>query len=417
MTSVRNHLQPLSGNKWLLYLCIALIAAACSPKLRPVTPVKTETEKPVAKTEPPKAVKPLPARPSTVSLLLPFNLDDLNPGASYTDAGLRQANIALDYYQGFKLALDSLTALGYNYKLQVYDTKASAAQAHSMAQNPQIRASDLVVGPIFPDDLKAFTGAFTAGGSKLIVSPLSPANPLTVGSANLVTAIPPLEYHAVATARYISTRVKPQKIFVLRSGYSEENEYITPFKNTIDSLSKGHVQVIQITVVRGRLDALSAQLSTSSPNIFLVPSTNQAFLMITLRSLDSLAKKYPVMVFGHPSWEKFSFLHADLLQRLKTHITSADKVDYKAAATIDFQRSYRKIYHVAVSDYAIKGFDEGLYFGNLLGADNGEIKNLTQHDFTGLHNNFHFIKKPGLGYINTHINILDYRNYELKKTE
>ena len=128
MISVRNHLPPSSGNKWLLFLGIAMLAAACSPKVRPVVaPPKTETEKPGTKTEPPKP-KPLPARQSSIALLLPFGLDHLNAGASYTDAGLKQANIALDYYQGFQLALDSLTSYGYNYKLRVFDTQASANQ-------------------------------------------------------------------------------------------------------------------------------------------------------------------------------------------------------------------------------------------------------------------------------------------------
>jgi hypothetical protein len=415
MISVRNRLPQLSGNKRLLFLGIALLSAACSPKLRPVvTPVKTETEKPAK----PEALKPKPAAPrrSTVAMLLPFALDHLNPGSSYTDISLKQADIALDYYQGFKLALDSLTSLGYNYKLQVYDSKGLTSQAHALAYNPQVRASDLIVGPIFPDDLKAFSSVLTAA-RKPIVSPLSPAAPSTIANQNLVTVTPPLEYHAWTAAKYIHERLNAHKVFILRSGFSEDNDYIIPFKHTIDSLSKGKTQVIQSTIIRGRLNTLALQFSLFSPNIVVIPSTNQAFLTVTLQSLDSLSKKYPIILFGHPSWEKFGFLHSDILQRLRTHITSADQVDYKAAATVSFMRTYRKTYHVEATEYAIKGFDEGLYFGKLLGANNGETKSLNETDFTGMHNNFHFIKKPGVGYINTHVNIMDYRYYELRKVE
>jgi hypothetical protein len=416
MISVRNRLPQLSGNKRLIVLGIALLVAACSPKVRPVVaPPKTETEKPVVKVEPPKP-KPAPPRQSTIAMLLPFGLDHLNPGSSYTDISLKQANIALDYYQGFKLALDSLTALGYNYKLRVYDTKGVVSQAHALAYNPQIRASDLIVGPIFPDDMKAFASVL-ASARKPIVSPLAPAAPSTIANQNLVTVIPPLAYHAWATAKYIQERLNTNKIFVLKSGYSEDNDYIIPFKNTVDSLSKGRTQVIQTTIVRGRLNLLEPQLSINSPNIILMPSTNQAFLTVTMRTLDSLAKKYPIILFGHPSWEKFSFLRSEVLQRLRTHITSADVVDHKAAATISFQRTYHKAYHIDASEYALIGFDQGLYFGRLLGADNGNLKDLAASDFKGLNNDFHFIKKPGVGYINTHVNIMDYRYYELRKVE
>lgn len=416
MISVRNHLPPLSGNKWLVFLGIALLATACSPKVRPVAaPPKTETEKPEAKPQPAKP-KPLPARQSSVALLLPFGLDHLNPGSSYTDVSLKQGLIALDYYQGFQLALDSLTSYGYNYKLRVFDTQASANQSRKMAFNPNIWGSDLIIGPIFPDDLKAFAQPLS-GPRKPIVSPLSPAAPTTINNPNLVTIIPPLSEHAVTAAKYIYKRLQPAKVFILKSGFTDENDYIIPFKNTLDSVSKGRIKIIQTVIVRGQLASLIPQLATSSPNIFVIPSTHQAFITIVMHALDSLSKRYPVVLFGHPSWEKYSFLHADILQRLRTHITSADKVDYKAAATVNFMAQYRKRFHVEASEYAIKGFDEGMYFGKLLGENNGDIRNMTKADYNGIHNDFHIVKRPGIGYVNTHVSVMDYRYYELRKVE
>jgi len=146
-----------------------------------------------------------------------------------------------------------------------------------------------------------------------------------------------------------------------------------------------------------------------------VPATDQHFLNITLRALDTLSRNYPVTVFGHPNWLNYSFLKADLLQRLDTHITSADRVDYKAANTIIFMRQYREAYHTEPTAYAIKGFDEGLYFGDLLATDS--LKNLTDANFKGLHNSFQLQKKSGLGWINTHVNVYKYTNFELKKVE
>ncbi|MFS2083095.1 hypothetical protein ACCD01_31760, partial [Telluria sp. Tellsp99] len=90
---------------------------------------------------------------------------------------------------------------------------------------------------------------------------------------------------------------------------------------------------INVYVVRGKLSSLLPQLSKTEKNVFVIPAIDQAFLGVTLRSLDTLNKHYPVMVFGHPSWDKFSFLKPQLLQRLNTHITSTEKINYKAGAT------------------------------------------------------------------------------------
>jgi hypothetical protein len=80
-------------------------------------------------------------------------------------------------------------------------------------------------------------------------------------------------------------------------------------------------------------------------------------------------------------------------------------------------RSYRKAYHAEPTEYAIKGFDEGLYFGELLARDNSSLKKPEQNDYTGIHNSFHFVKKQGLGWINTHVDVLRYENFELKQVE
>lgn len=413
MTSVQNHRPLLSGNRWLTFLLIAFAAAACSPKVRPVAaPPKTVTAKPPV-TQPKKAIPP-PPKVSNIALLLPFGLDHLRAGSSYTSVTLKEADIALDYYRGFKMGLDSLTGFGYNYKLRVFDSKAEKAQAHSLALNPAIRSSDLIVGPVFPDDVKAFSATYS-NAKQPVVSPLSPASPATIKNSALVTIMPPLEYHAVGAAQFINDKIRPKKVFILKSGYSEENDYIIPFRKTIDSLSKKHIQVVYLTVIHGSLSPLLPQLTTGGPNVFIVPATNQHFLTVTLRGLDSLTSTYPVTVFGHPSWVNFSFLKADLLQRLNTHITSADRINYKDAGVMAFARRYRTEYKVEPSDFSIKGFDEGFYLGKLLAEDDG--KNFGNNDFSGLHNNFRFVKKSGLGWINTHVNIYKYTNFELKKLE
>ncbi|WP_184549566.1 ABC transporter substrate-binding protein [Mucilaginibacter sp. FT3.2] len=414
MTSVRNRLLQLSGNKWLLFFITALVLAACSPKLQPVAPVKKTTEEPVKpKVADKPPVKPTEAKPLTITMILPLGLDHLKPGAKYTSPGLTKANMSVEYYQGFKLALDSLTAGGSNFKLRLYDSKDEASQSRSLGLNPNIKNSDLIVGPVFPDGMKAFTEVLATRSP--VVSPLSPASPATINKSNLITVIPPLEYHGWGAAQYINNKLKPKKIFILRSGFSQEQDYVRGFKNATDSLSNRKVKVIIVTVSKGQLAGLIPQLSKKEENIFVVAATDQAFLAVTLRSLDTLNRHYPVTLFGHPSWEKFTFLKIDILQRLKTHITSANQIDYKSDASIEFVRVYHRIYHVEPTEFAIKGFDEGMYFGRQL-IDNN-FAALDKADFTGLHNNFHFVKKNGMGWVNTHVNVLMYANFELKQVE
>lgn len=417
MISARNPLPLSSGNRRLFLVCIALLAAACSPKVHPVATHAPKAEQPVAKKEPEKApVKPLEAQTVSIAMLLPLELDNLNPGGQYTTATLSHANLSLDFYQGFKLALDTLADRGANYKLQLYDTKDQTAEAAHLGYEPSIRSSNVVVGPIFPDDLHAFADILS-GPPKLIVSPLSPASPSHIKNGNLVTVATPLEYHARSAAQFIDDHYKPRKVFILKSGFSDENNYITPFKKHLDSVSKYRAKVIAPVIQHGQLDALIPQLSATEENIFVVPSTNQQFLMITLRSVDSLSKRFKIVVFGHPNWHKFTYLKPELLQDIKAHITSTDRIDRRAPAVKSFMRDYEKAYHTEPNYYAMMGFDEGLFFGQLSSSGDDPEKTLGKTDFSGLLNRYHFVKKPGLGWINTHVNVLVYENFDLKRVE
>ncbi|RYY32202.1 MAG: amino acid ABC transporter substrate-binding protein [Sphingobacteriaceae bacterium] len=413
----------MSGNKWILFLAIGLLLWACSPKTAPVTKVPTKADDKTATkkndknpVENAKPVRKASGRVSTVALILPLGLDHLNPGGKYSSAGLKKASLALDYYRGFKLALDSLTADGANFRILLHDSKDEVAQSRALALNPQIRTSDLVVGPVFPDGMKAFT-AVPNPAKKLIVSPLSPSAPSTYNDARLVTIIPPLEYHAWRAAEFVNDKAVTKKVFILTSGYSDEKVYIAHFKKAIDSLSKKRIKVIPYTVSRGNLQPLKQQLTKFDKNIFVIPSTQQNFLKLTLYSLDTLSRQYPIILFGHPNWEKYTFLKAEQMQRLNTHITSSDNVSYKSVSTATFIRSYRKAYRAEPSDYAIKAFDEGLFFGQILADNPDKLKKLDDYDFTGLHNSFKFVFKPGQGWINTHVDVLKYANFELKKVE
>ena len=406
MISVPNRPLPLNGNRVIAIIFICLIYGFACPNLSyAAVKLLNSSKNKIFDT----------SKVSTISLLLPFGTDHLQASSPFTPGRLKETSIAVDYYNGFKLALDSITSLGYNFKLQVFDTKDQVVTTKLLAQNANIKSGNLVVGPVFPDGIKSFTFNFMKISGPMVVSPLSASSPTNYKYSGLITVIPPLEYHAVASAKYINDKLKPTKIYILKSGSTDEIDYIKPFSKAVDSLSGKQTQIIALTVINGQLNSLLPQLSKSDQNIFVVPSIDHHFLNVTLNALDSLNLVYPVAVIGHPSWVNLDFLRGEQLQRINTLITSTDLVDYKALNTINFLKLYKKTYKLEATPYAIKGYDEGLYFGKLL-ATRG-LDNIGEIDFTGLHNSFHFQKIEGYGWVNTHVEILKYVNFELKKVE
>jgi hypothetical protein len=86
-----------------------------------------------------------------VSLLFPFLASTLTPSPSTT----RPNQSVLDMYNGMRLAVDTLSGSGIHIELRSYDTERNNPQALTrILESPELRNSDLLVGPLFADEMK-----------------------------------------------------------------------------------------------------------------------------------------------------------------------------------------------------------------------------------------------------------------------
>jgi len=104
MILAQNPLRQLSGNKFLLLLVVGAFFAACSPKVTSVK-VKPDAEKKKEVNEEKKVDKKFTE--ATVSLLLPFKLNQINL-KSATKADLEESAMAINFYQALNLELTPL---------------------------------------------------------------------------------------------------------------------------------------------------------------------------------------------------------------------------------------------------------------------------------------------------------------------
>src|SRR5690606_22836063 len=121
-----------------------------------------------------------------ISLVLPFELSSIN----YRTANLKdftKIELAIDFYQGFKMGLDSVAnTLGGDFKLNVYDSKDDPSNINLLAAKAGIKDADLIVGPIFPNGIKAFSN-YSKQMKKFMVSPLAASDPKTFNNPYLIT--------------------------------------------------------------------------------------------------------------------------------------------------------------------------------------------------------------------------------------
>ncbi|MEJ7778361.1 MAG: ABC transporter substrate-binding protein [Daejeonella sp.] len=410
MILVPNHLRLLSGNKCII-VSILFLLSACSPKITPVktggnqAPVKQETVKP---SPPPK--KELD---HSIVLLLPFELNTINlETAGPKEIG--KADLAIDFYQGFKLALDSVSANGHNYRLQVFDTQDQEARVVNLARAVSVRENDLIIGPVFPDAVSAFSEFAEKNPNKLIVSPLAASLPSQFNNPGLVTVNNTIDQHGWKIADYINRNYKPDQvnIVIINTKKTDDEKFAAPVTKYLNELSKSRFQITE----RPNAIGLQTYIKSGKRNLVVLCSSDRLFLLPTIdRLYKSSNEGYQVELFGHPNWIKAKFLDPEKMQALNTKISASYFVNYKAENVKHFIARYRDEHGFEPSEFSFKGFDMGYYFGRLLEKHG---KNYASHldddTYKGLHNNFRFSEDPVGGYINTELMILAYRSFELQ---
>ena len=212
MILVPNHLRLLSGNNFTIIICSLFLLSACSPK---VAPVKTGGKQIPAEKEKPKQ-SPIVKKEldHSIVLLLPFDLNMINLKTA-TIKEIGKADLAIDFYQGFKLAIDSLSKNGHNFKLQVFDTQDQETRVVNLASATSVRENDIIIGPVFPDAISAFSEFFDMGSNKLQVSPLAASVPSQFKNPNLVTVNNTIDQHGWKIADYINRNYKAEQVNIV----------------------------------------------------------------------------------------------------------------------------------------------------------------------------------------------------------
>ena len=410
MILVPSRQQPLSGNNFFIILCTLILFSACSKKVIPTMPVQ--------KPEPVEIVLPKVKEPvksnldHSIVLLLPFQLNDLNLKTT-SKLDLDKLELAIDFYQGFKLGLDSVSAGGHNFSLHVFDTQSQETQIVNLALSQAVKDADLIVGPIFPEGIKTFS-EFSELGKVLQVSPLAASMPTEFNNPKLVSITNSIDQHAKKIVDFITQHYKPESVqLILAKSLNPEDVLFSNYiKRYLEEWPESKFRVVE----RADASNIEGHLKSNKNNLVLVSSSDRKFLVPLIDKLYSLKNQnYQINLFGHPNWIKANFLSPAKMQALNTRISASYFVNYKALNVKKFIAQYREKFKLEPSEYAFKGFDCAFYFGLLLQKyDKQYIDFLINEDYSGLQNDFHFLKDATLGYRNTALMLLMYQNFELQ---
>mgnify|MGYP005843867175 CR=1 FL=1 len=319
------------------------------------------------------AVKPF----YSVALLLPFYLDAFEDAADttyYRSEELSReihskAQYAIEFYQGFKIAADSLVSQGLHLKLKVMDTQNDSAKTAEILKDTNLAKVDLIIGPLYYKNFR-MVADFAKMHEINIVSPVKLSNKILLGNrfVSKVSTSNPVINRFMGTYIYDSLRF--DQLLFAYPDHVEERKRVEVIKKEYYQLADksqdtNQVNALNKVILEEDLNDIQSRLDTGKWNTIIVPSNDQAFVTQLLTKLDMI-DDYKIKVLGLSAWENFENIDVDYLNRLNVELIVSEFIDYKNEEVDHFQDQFYRENQTLPEEFAYLGFDVGYYYLSLM---------------------------------------------------
>ncbi|MBS1582783.1 MAG: LysM peptidoglycan-binding domain-containing protein [Bacteroidetes bacterium] len=348
-----------------------------------------------------------------VALLLPFSAT-VKDTSAHADNG-RYASVtdaAVQFYAGALVAMDSLKKLGLRADVQVFDTGDNAAKWDPVLKNDALRGLDLYIGPFHRGAIEDLVRV--ANGAH-IVCPVPQSNKVLLGNPTVSKVLSGRPDQLQQLARYVAYHHGRDNIILCRPEIASERELQDQVFRQLQEALGGQAGRVRDTVLVARpgkrdVSDVIARLSTTRPNIVVVPSEDVEFVTTLVTKLAASAAKQRITVFGLNSWMTMSNLEVSDLVKLNTHVPASSFVDYDDPAVNTFIATYRDRFQNEPGDYAFLGYDVTFYYlSALMQFGAGFPAHFADVHARPLHMAFRFFKAgPENGYRNENAVMLEY---------
>jgi tetratricopeptide (TPR) repeat protein len=352
----------------------------------------------------------------SVSVLFPFLVKSLDPSP-----GRKRNQFVLDLYEGMKLAVDTLAKQGIAISLRAYDTERSPSKIKSLLEKPELKTSDLIVGPLYQEENKLIQ-EFSRLHKINLFNPVSNNLELVQDNPFGFLFQPSLETLGEESARFLDHYQTNKKCLVLMGDTRRDSTLAMSFIKEAASTSLKIMQIekyskessgriIQLLATPTEFDEFKYPkqftLPKDSLGCIFVASDDPLLYTKVINSVTTRGDK--VTIVGSENWleqtadyEKFQSLGVILFA---SNYTSNHNPAYKAFQN-KFVKTHGRVSSTApYSNYAKLGYDFMLFAGTMLkkhgvyfqdGLSKGKVPGfLTEgYDFQFSRDNLHvpFIK-------------------------
>lgn len=379
-------------------------------------------------------------RPWEIAVILPFYLTENFPPedtttveeetprrTSFKPVGFneepeiyKKSKIALDFYQGVKVALDSLRQQGLWANVRVYDTENNKDSIRLILQDTNLKKADLIIGPMYKSNF-LLVSQFAKENNIPIVSPVRVSSKVLLSKPTTFKVYSSNPAQVIQLAQYIGDHYADSNLLLLNSARYSDKPIVAVFQKYMNKALESKGDTIQrIDIYTFNESRLLPHFKDSTHYVIALPSTNQVYVSQFLSSMNDVYlsdRGITFTVFGLEKWLDYDNIDVEHLQHLNVHFPTSRFVDYQDSTVIDLVEMFRSKYQTDPEEFGVLGFDVTYYFvKSLMKYGEGMLEKLPAIKGNMLTTKYDFIKVgEESGYENQSAFIIKIEDYELKR--
>lgn len=355
----------------------------------------------------------------TIAMMLPFYLNqndtiEFNAEFGEDEQIYNRSKIALEFYAGAQLAIDSLIKQGMSIRLYVYDTD-NKGKVKEILEKPEFKNVDLVIGPLFASNVEMVAEALN-NDSIPVISPFA-KHTFKPKLSNLIQVMPDNDAELLAISNHIYANYSKDNIILLCQNFEDEKVCFEKVKANLIAQTDSAITIQEYIVKSERIDKAKvlSLMEKDRKNIFVIPSKDQVFMSDLFTKMNDYADSNNVFLYGLSKLRSVETIENRYFVNLNLHTPSATNTDYTDSSTVCFVNKYRKQNYTDPSVFALQGFDVSYYFMNLLKGYGNIIPSLDYIKSEEINTGFDFSKTEEGRYLNTYNYMLRYYKFQMIK--
>lgn len=308
-----------------------------------------------------------------VSVLFPFMLETLD-----AKPGKKRNQIVLDFYEGIKLAVDSLNKKGPEIRLRAYDTDEGLDNLKRLLQTEELKNSDLVIGPLFPEENK-IVQEFSLNNQVNVINPFFNNTDLIGTNPYAYLFQPSSETIGKKSAEYLAGRAKKNICMVFYGSSKKDSVLAANFTEKANGLGlqivasrrifkKDEASIISILQTATEYDEFKypSQFTLKKDSIgsIFVGTDDPLIYTKVISAVETRGDS--ILVIGSENWIDDTAVAFEKYQNLGVVFSAPNYVSNQNPGRTSFIRKYVNRYGRVPSNLSLLGYEMMLVFGNQL---------------------------------------------------